>query len=86
MTLGIGLYAPCMIHVSLLGWIPRWPFRSDSDGLVAFLMPVGSVRSSARALRAAGRGGPGRRGSPTRVLLAAYVVRSLPLGAGALAV
>jgi hypothetical protein len=43
MTLGIGLYAPCMILVSVLGMNPRAAFPIMM-GSCAFLMPVGSVR------------------------------------------
>jgi len=80
MTLGIGLYAPCMILVSLLGMSPKVSFPIMM-GSCAFLMPVGSmrfIRKDAYALRPAlglALGGvPG-------VLLAAYIVKSLPLGA-----
>jgi uncharacterized membrane protein YfcA len=78
MTLGIGLYAPCMILVSLLGMSPTAAFPIMM-GSCAFLMPVGSMRfiSAGRySLRAAlglTIGGiPG-------VLLAAFLVKSLPL-------
>lgn len=78
MTLGIGLYAPCMIMVSLLGMNPTAAFPIMM-GSCAFLMPVGSlrfIREGAYSLRAAlglAIGGiPG-------VLLAAYIVKSLPL-------
>ncbi|MFZ0821925.1 MAG: sulfite exporter TauE/SafE family protein [Candidatus Acidiferrales bacterium] len=43
MTLGIGLYAPCMILVSLLGMDPKAAFPIMM-GSCAFLMPAGSVR------------------------------------------
>jgi uncharacterized membrane protein YfcA len=43
MTLGIGLYAPCLILVSLLGMNPRAAFPIMM-GSCAFLMPVGGVR------------------------------------------
>jgi uncharacterized membrane protein YfcA len=43
MTLGIGLYAPCMILVSLLGMSPKVAFPIMM-GSCAFLMPVGSMR------------------------------------------
>jgi uncharacterized membrane protein YfcA len=55
MTLGIGLYAPCMILVSLLGMSPKVAFPIMM-GSCAFLMPVGSVRfirKDAYALRPA---------------------------------
>jgi len=80
MTLGIGLYAPCMILVSLLGMSPKVAFPIMM-GSCAFLMPVGSmrfIRKDAYCLRPAlglALGGvPG-------VLLAAFIVKSLPLGA-----
>ena len=43
MSLGIGLYAPCMILVSLLGMNPTAAFPIMM-GSCAFLMPVGSLR------------------------------------------
>ena len=43
MTLGIGLYAPCMILVSMLGMSERTAFPIMM-GSCAFLMPVGSLR------------------------------------------
>ncbi len=80
MQLGIGLYAPCMILVSLLGMNPRAAFPIMM-GSCAFLMPVGSYRFirsgrySAKAAVGLTIGGiPG-------ILLAAYVVKTLPLGA-----
>lgn len=80
MTLGIGLYAPCMILVSILGMNPKAAFPIMM-GSCAFLMPVGGMRFIAKGsydLRAAiglAIGGiPG-------VLVAAYIVRSLPLTA-----
>ena len=80
MTLGIGLYAPCMILVSLLGMNPRAAFPIMM-GSCAFLMPVGSLRfireesySLRNALGLALGGVPG-------VLIAAYIVKELPLAA-----
>jgi uncharacterized membrane protein YfcA len=78
MTLGIGMYAPCMIMISLLGMDPRAAFPIMM-GSCAFLMPVGSVRfvrANAYALRPAL--GLAIGGIPA-VLIAAYVVRELPL-------
>ena len=43
MTLGIGLYAPCLILVSLLGMTPGAGFPIMM-GSCAFLMPIGGVR------------------------------------------
>lgn len=78
MTLGIGLYAPCMIMVSLLGMNPTAAFPIMM-GSSAFLMPVGSaqfIRKEKYDLRAAI--GLTIGGIPA-VLLAAFIVRSLPL-------
>ena len=80
MTLGIGLYAPCMVLVSLLGMDPTAAFPIMM-GSCAFLMPVGSmrfIREGRYALTAAVGLAVG--GIPG-VLLAAYGVRKLPLGA-----
>lgn len=78
MTLGIGLYAPCLILVSLLGMNPIAAFPIMM-GSCAFLMPVAGVRfiASARydvraALGLLIGGIPG-------VLIAAFVVQQLPL-------
>lgn len=78
MTLGIGLYAPCMILVSLLGMNPKAAFPIMM-GSCAFLMPTGSIRFirersyDMRAAFGLALGGiPG-------VLLAAYLVKELPL-------
>jgi uncharacterized membrane protein YfcA len=80
MTLGIGLYAPCMILVSLLGMDPKAAFPIMM-GSCAFLMPVGSMRFIREGRYAL----PAARGLATgglpAVLLAAYVVRELPLRA-----
>jgi uncharacterized membrane protein YfcA len=78
MTLGIGLYAPCMIMVSLLGMNPTAAFPIMM-GSCAFLMPVASVQFIRKAkydLRAAI--GLAIGGIPA-VLIAALIVRSLPL-------
>lgn len=78
MPLGIGLYAPCMILVSLLGMSPLAAFPIMM-GSCAFLMPISSVGffhnqryqiSSALGLALAG---------VPAVLLAAYLVKSLQL-------
>lgn len=78
MTIGIGLYAPCMILVSLLGMSPVTAFPIMM-GSCAFLMPVASVRFiksgrfEPRALLGLLAGGI------PAVLIAAFVVKSLPL-------
>ncbi len=80
MTLGIGLYAPCMITVSLLGMDPTTAFPIMM-GSCAFLMPVGGmrfIREHAYDLPAAV--GLTAAGVPA-VIVAAFIVRSMPLGA-----
>jgi uncharacterized membrane protein YfcA len=80
MTLGIGLYAPCMIMVSLLGMSPLAAFPIMM-GSCAFLMPV----AGARFLHE-GRYHPSASvgltlGGVPALLIAAYLVKSLPLTA-----
>ena len=78
MTLGIGLYAPAMIMVALLGMTPKAAFPIMM-GSCAFLMSTGSIRfirarsySFRPALGLTLGGIPG-------VLVAAFLVESLPL-------
>lgn len=78
MTLGIGLYAPCMMLVSLLGMNPRAAFPIMT-GSCAVLMSVGAVpfirnqRYNVKAALGLTTGGlPG-------VLIAAFVVKSLDI-------
>jgi uncharacterized membrane protein YfcA len=78
MTLGVGLYAPCLILVSLLGMNPIAAFPIMM-GSCAFLMPVAGMRFiaagsyDARAAIGLALGGiPG-------VLIAAFIVKQLPL-------
>jgi uncharacterized membrane protein YfcA len=78
MMLGLGLYAPCLILVSLLGMNPLAGFPVMM-GSCALLMPFGAERfaKSGRydlgaALGLALGGVPG-------VLIAAFIVKSLPL-------
>ena len=78
MTLGIGLYAPCLILISLLGMDPKAAFPIMM-GSCAFLMPVCSVkfiRKEKYDLRAAI--GLAIGGVPA-VLIAALIVKSLPI-------
>lgn len=80
MTLGIGLFAPCMIMLSFLGMSPKaiFPIMMAS---CAFLMPVGGLRFiragsySPRVAIALTLGGL------PAVLIAAFVVKSIPLDA-----
>lgn len=78
MTIGVGLYAPCLIMISLLGMNPTAAFPVMM-GSCAFLMPIASGRfikkrsyslRPALALSAAG---------VPAVLIAAFIVKSLPL-------
>jgi uncharacterized membrane protein YfcA len=78
MTIGIGLYAPAMILVTLLGMNPKAAFPIMM-GSCAFLMPAASLRFikfdsySLRAALGLTIGGlPG-------VAIAAFIVKSLPI-------
>jgi uncharacterized membrane protein YfcA len=78
MSLGIGLYAPCLILVSLLGMNPTAAFPIMM-GSCAFLMPVASgrfIKKRSFDLRAAI--GLAIGGIPA-VLIAGLIVKSLPL-------
>src|SRR5215475_8058728 len=78
MTLGIGLYAPCMILVYLLGMNPKAAFPIMM-GSCAFLMPIGSMRFI-REKSYDSRAAVGLlAGGVPAVLLAADIVKSLPL-------
>ena len=80
MTLGIGLYAPCMILVSILGLNPTSAFPIMM-GSCAFLMPVASVRFI-KAGSFSPRVALGLLlGGIPAVLIAAFIVKSLPLTA-----
>jgi uncharacterized membrane protein YfcA len=80
MMLGIGLYAPCMMMVALLGMDPRAAFPIMM-GSCAFLMPICSVRFvRTRAYHVQAAWGLALGGLPA-VLIAAYIVESLPLAA-----
>jgi uncharacterized membrane protein YfcA len=80
MTIGIGLYGPCMILVSLLGMNPTAAFPIMM-GSCAFLMPVASARFiRERAFDARAAVGMLIGGVPA-VLIAAFIVKSLPLSA-----
>ena len=78
MSFGIGLYAPSLILLSLLGLNPTAAFPVMM-GACAFLMPVSGIRF-ARSDRVDLRVVLGLAiGGIPAVLLAAYVVKSLPL-------
>jgi uncharacterized membrane protein YfcA len=78
MMLGVGLFAPCLILVSLLGMSPLAAFPIMM-GSCALLMPVGGARfvrsgryNVGAAIGLAIGGIPG-------VLIAAFIVKSLPI-------
>jgi uncharacterized membrane protein YfcA len=78
MTLGVGLYAPCLILISLLGMSPLAAFPIMM-GSCALLMPVAGLRfiraaryDPSAAIGLAIGGVPG-------VLIAAFIVKSLPI-------
>jgi len=78
MTLGIGMYAPSMIMVSLLGMSPKAAFPIMM-GSCAFLVPVASIRfirERSYSLRPAL--GLTLGGMPA-ILIAAFLVSGLPL-------
>jgi len=78
MTLGIGLYAPCMIMIYLLGMNPKAAFPIMM-GSCAFLMPVASARFI-RERKFDLRASLGLLiGGIPAVLLAAFIIKSLSL-------
>ena len=80
MPMGIGLYGPCMILIYLLGMDPKAAFPIMM-GSCAFLMPIASARFvKARAFDARGMVGLMLGGVPA-VLIAALIVKSMPLSA-----
>jgi uncharacterized membrane protein YfcA len=80
MMLGIGLYAPCMILVYLLGMAPTAAFPIMM-GSCAFLMPISSIRFvKTRAYHVQAALGLALGGLPA-ALIAALIVKSLPLRA-----
>jgi uncharacterized membrane protein YfcA len=78
MTLGIGLYAPCMLLISLMGMNPTAAFPIMM-GSCAFLMPAASARfirlGSFDARAAVGL----LIGGLPAVFIAAFIVKTLPL-------
>ena len=78
MTLGVGLYAPCLILVSVLGLNPIAAFPIMM-GSCAFLMPVAGLRFiAARRYDLPAAFGLALGGLPG-VLIAAFIVKQLPL-------
>jgi uncharacterized membrane protein YfcA len=78
MTIGVGLYAPCLVLVSMLGMTPTTGFPIMM-GSCAFLMPFASVPFVRRGSYAPSAAlGLTLAGLPA-VLIAAFVVKELPL-------
>jgi uncharacterized membrane protein YfcA len=80
MTLGVGLYAPCLILVTLLGMDTKAAFPIMM-GSCAFLMPVAGMRFIRRGAWSPGAALGLTLGGVPAVLVAAFVVRSLSLDA-----
>jgi len=78
MMVGVGLYAPCLILVSLLDMNPIVAFPIMA-GSCAFLMPVGGVRFVASGRYDASAALGLTLGGVPGVLLAAFVVKTLSL-------
>lgn len=78
MTIGIGLYGPCMILVALLGMDPKAAFPIMM-GACAFLMPVASIQFLRKGAYEPRPALGLLMGGVPAVLLAAYVVKELPL-------
>ena len=78
MTIGVGLYGPCMILVSLLGMNAKAAFPIMM-GSCAFLMPIAGLRFIERRAYAPGVALGLTIGGIPAVLVAAFIVRSLPL-------
>ena len=77
-TLGIGIYAPCLILVSLLGMNPRAAFPIMM-GACAFVMPIASLRFLRAGTWQRGAALGLTLGGIPAVLVAAFIVKSLPL-------
>jgi uncharacterized membrane protein YfcA len=80
MTIGVGLYAPCMLLVTLLGMNAKAAFPIMM-GSCAFLMPVAGWRFVRRGAYAPPVAVGLALGGIPAVLVAAYLVRSLTLDA-----
>ena len=78
MSAGIGLYAPCMITLALLGMHPIAAFPIMM-GACALLQPVASLRFFQTGAFAWGPSLGLAFGGVIGVLIAAYIVKSLPL-------
>ena len=80
MTIGVGLYAPCLILISFLGMDPTAAFPVMM-GACAFLMPVASARFIKRKSYSPQPAAGLTLGGIPGVLIAAFLVTSMPLKA-----
>lgn len=78
MMLGIGLYAPCLMLVSLLGMNPVAAFPIMM-GSCAFLMPIGGVRFARTGRYELSAALGLTLGGVPAVLIAVYLVKSMPI-------
>lgn len=78
MTLGVGLYAPCLIMISLLGMNPTAAFPIMM-GSCAFLMPIAAARFTEKGAYALRQSLALTLAGVPAVLIAAIIVKSLPL-------
>ena len=78
MTIGVGLYAPCLVMVSLLGMNPKAGFPIMM-GSCAFLQSLASVPFIRRGAYAPAASVGLSLGGLPAVLVAAFIVKSLPL-------
>ena len=78
MTIGVGLYAPCLVVVSLLGMSPKagFPIMMGSCAFLQSLASIPFIRAKSYAPAAAV--GLSLGGLPA-VLVAAFIVKELPL-------
>jgi len=78
MTIGVGLYAPCLVVVSLLGMNPKAGFPIMM-GSCAFLQSLASIPFIRKKAYAPGASVGLSLGGLPAVLVAAFIVKSLPL-------
>ncbi len=78
MTIGVGLYAPCLVVVSLLGMNPKAGFPIMM-GSCAFLQSFGSIPFIRQRSYAPGAAIGLSLGGVPAVLIAAFIVKELPL-------
>jgi uncharacterized membrane protein YfcA len=78
MTIGVGLYAPCLVVVTLLGMNPKAGFPIMM-GSCAFLQALGSIPFIRQKSYAPGAAIGLSLGGVPAVLIAAFIVKELPL-------